>query len=77
MRLLLRIPKELDILDGLKANAMVGIPGNRSISMNGMHIHRIMLEPRLVGLVQQGPGRRTIGGFLDLKVGQGYNVHGY
>jgi hypothetical protein len=56
MRLLLHIPKELDILDGLKAKAMAGIPGNRSISINGMHIHRIMLEPCIVGLVQQGPG---------------------
>ncbi len=36
---------------------MAGIPGNRTGSMNDMRIQRITLEPRFIGLVQQGPGQ--------------------
>ena len=56
IRRLLHIPQELDIFDGLRAKAMAGIPGNRSGSMNDMWIQCITLEPRFIGLVQQGPG---------------------
>jgi len=58
---LLHIPQELDIFDGLRAKAMAGIPGNRSGSMNDMLIQPITLEPRLAGLVQQGPGEAELG----------------
>ena len=57
IRRLLHIPKGLDIFNGLKAKAMAGIPGNRTGSMNDMPIQCITLEPRFIGLVQQGPGQ--------------------
>ena len=57
IRRLLHIPQELDIFDGLRAKAMAGIPGNRTGSMNDMQIQCITLEPRFIGLVQQGPGQ--------------------
>jgi len=40
---------------------MAGILGNRSGSMNDMLIQPITLEPRLTGLVQQGPGAAELG----------------
>ena len=57
IRRLLHIPQELDIFDGLRAKAMAGIPGNRTGSTNDMPIQFITLEPRFIGLVQQGPGQ--------------------
>jgi hypothetical protein len=57
IRRLLHIPQELDIFGGLRAKAMAGIPGNRTGSMNDMPIQCITLEPRFIGLVQQGPGQ--------------------
>ena len=39
---------------------MAGILGNRSGSMNDMLIQLITLEPRLAGLVQQGPGEAEL-----------------
>ena len=61
VRRLLHIPQELDTFDGLRAKAMAGIPGNRSGSMNDMLIQPIMLEPRLAGRFQQGPGAAELG----------------
>ena len=56
IRILLHITHKFDIFDSLKAWAMVGILGSRSASISHMLIKHIMLELRLVGLVQQGPG---------------------
>ena len=56
IRRLLHIPQELDIFDGLRAKAMACIPGNRTGPMNDMRIQCITLEPRFIGLVQQGLG---------------------
>ena len=60
IRRLLHILQKLDIFDGLRAKAMTGIPGNRSGWMNDMLIQPITLEPRLAGLVQQGPGEAEL-----------------
>jgi hypothetical protein len=39
---------------------MAGILGNRSNSIKDILIQSITLEPRLAGLVQQGPGEAEI-----------------
>ena len=46
---------------------MAAIPGNRSDSMNDKLIQPITLEPRLAGLVQQGPGEAELGVFFVSK----------
>ena len=57
IRRLLHIPQELVFFDGLRAKVLAGIPGNRTGSMNNMRIQCITLEPRFIGLVQQGLGQ--------------------
>jgi len=39
---------------------MAGFLGNRSDLMNDILIQHITLEPRLAGLVQQGPGEAEL-----------------
>jgi hypothetical protein len=74
---LLHIQQELNILNGLRANAMAGIPGNRCDSIHDMQIQLITLQPRLSGLAQQGPGdvdRWMV--FSDLEVGKAFKILG-
>lgn len=57
---LLHISHESDIFDGLRSKAMADNPDNWSDLVNDILFKLITHEPRITGLVQQGPGEANL-----------------